>query len=168
MSDFFKNLSSYNLFNNLLPGVVFCVLIDKIFLMSIIQTDITSGIFFYYFIGLVISRIGSIIVEPILKKIGFLSFAIYTDFISASKEDLKIDILSETNNMYRTMLSMMLLISLIGVYNFLGTSYKWLNQSSSYVVIVSLIFLFAFSYKKQTQFIKSRVEKSSTKLVIKA
>jgi hypothetical protein len=159
MSDFFKSLSSYNLFNNLLPGVVFCVLTSKMFLVSLVQTDIASGVFFYYFVGLVISRIGSIIVEPLLKKIGFISFANYSDFISASKEDPKIDVLSEANNMYRTILSMMLLTALVGVYEFLKTSFELFDKYSIYAVMIALIFIFAFSYRKQTQFIKSRVEK---------
>jgi hypothetical protein len=114
MSDFLKNISSYNLFNNLLPGVVFCVSLDKIFSISLIQEDIVTGLFFYYFVGLVISRVGSVVFEPVLKATGFLSFANYSDFISASKEDPKIEVFSEVNNMYRTILAMISLIALIG------------------------------------------------------
>jgi hypothetical protein len=159
MSDFLKSLSSYNLFNNLLPGVVFCVLINKLFFIPLIQPDIVVGVFFYYFVGLVISRFGSIVVEPILKKIGFLSFAPYPDYIIASKEDAKIEILSEANNMYRTMLSMMLLIALIGIYSLLKYQFEVLDKYSTHMMIGSLILLFSWSYKKQTQFIKSRVTK---------
>lgn len=159
MSDFLKSISSYNLFNNLLPGVVSSVLISKLFLIPFIQADIVVGIFFYYFVGLIVSRFGSIVVEPILKKIGFLSFAPYPDYIVASKEDIKIEVLSETNNMYRTMLSMMLLIALIGIYSFLKSQFEFLEKYSTHTMIGSLILLFFWSYQKQTQFIKSRVSK---------
>jgi hypothetical protein len=37
-----------------------------------------------------------------LKKISFLKFALYSDFVSASKNDTKLGVLSEADNMYRT------------------------------------------------------------------
>ncbi len=159
MSDFLKSLSSYNLFNNLLPGVVFSVLVNKIFFIPLVQTDIVTGVFFYYFVGLVISRIGSVIVEPTLKFLGLLSFSDYADFVTASKEDSKIETLSETNNMYRTMLSMMLLIGLLGIYSLLKTRLLEFDQYSIYLVISALIILFASAYKKQTEYIKKRIVK---------
>ena len=160
MSELLKNLSSYNIFNYLLPGVVFCVLTSNLFSLSLIQSDVVVGVFFYYFAGLVISRVGSIIVGPILKKIGFLSFASYSDFISAAKEDPKIEILSQENNMYRTILSMMLLIAFTGGYCFLKEHIEVFDTYSTHLIIAVLIILFALAYKKQTQFIKSRVAKA--------
>jgi hypothetical protein len=79
VSDFIEKISSYNLFNNLLPGVVFCLLADKFFSFSLIQSDIVVGLFFYYFVGLVISRVGSIIVEPLLKNIKIIEFTKYSE-----------------------------------------------------------------------------------------
>jgi hypothetical protein len=55
--------------------------------------NVVVGLFLFYFIGMVISRIGSLTIEPVLKKINFLRFAPYSDFIRASQADVKIDIL---------------------------------------------------------------------------
>ena len=164
MSDFLKSLSSYDIFNNLLPGVVFCVLTSKMFSVSLIQSDVVTGIFFYYFTGLIISRVGSIVLKPLLEKIRFISFSSYSDFISASQEDPKIEILSEANNMYRTMLSMMMLLALTGAYCFFKEDFEFLAEYSAYIFISLSTILFAFSYRKQTNFIKSRIEKSITKV----
>ncbi len=43
MSDFMKNLTSYNLFNNFLPGVVSCVVVTKLFPISLVQTELLTG-----------------------------------------------------------------------------------------------------------------------------
>lgn len=68
MKEILDKLTSYNLFNYLLPGVVFAVLASKVTRFTLIQQDLVAGAFLYYFIGLVISRFGSLILEPILKN----------------------------------------------------------------------------------------------------
>ena len=84
MKDILEKISSYNLFNYLLPGVLFVVILEKFTTYSFVQENLIVGAFVYYFAGLVISRFGSLIVEPLLRKISFLKFADYEDFVSAS------------------------------------------------------------------------------------
>lgn len=89
-----EKISSYNIFNNLLPGVVFCYILNKITRFTIANGDLVENIFMYYFVGMIISRIGSLIVEPILtkaktKKIGpFIKRSNYKDYIVAAKKTL--------------------------------------------------------------------------------
>ena len=111
MKELIDKLSSYNIFNYLLPGTVFAGLGDTITSYSLIQDNILIALFLYYFIGLIISRIGSLTLEPILKWIKFVKFAPYEDFVKASKLGPKIEIFSEQNNMYRSLC--MLSIALI-------------------------------------------------------
>jgi hypothetical protein len=65
MKEILDKLSSYNLFNYLLPGIIFVVLASEITRYSFIHDDIVIGAFLYYFIGLVISRFGSLAIEPL-------------------------------------------------------------------------------------------------------
>jgi hypothetical protein len=90
MKEILEKISSYNLFNYLLPGTVFVFVLAKISEHNFIQKDLLIGAFLYYFIGLIISRIGSVIIEPLLKKWNFLKFAEYSDFVIYSKKDDKI------------------------------------------------------------------------------
>lgn len=62
-------ISSYNLFNNLYPGVIFCYLLKAILGINIISDNWFENLILFYFIGMVISRIGSVIIEPLMKKI---------------------------------------------------------------------------------------------------
>ncbi len=163
MKEFLEKISSYNLFNYLLPGIIFVVLCKYFTSLDIVQKDLVIGVFFYYFIGLIISRLGSLIIEPILKKIKFVIFAPYKDFISASEKDAKLEVLSEVNNMYRTFSSLFLIIIFIKFYESLASRWSFIIQWTSELLIVCFIVLFLFSYKKQTQYIKRRVEKYLTK-----
>lgn len=100
MDKILDKLSSYNIFNYLFPGAVFCVVSDRYFTIPLLQDSIIDGLFLYYFVGLVISRFGSIAIEPLLKKLRIIQYSEYADFVEASKADPKIEILSESNNMY--------------------------------------------------------------------
>lgn len=103
MKDLLDKLTTYNLFNYLFPGVVFVIVASIFTKYSFVQQDIVLGVFLYYFIGLVISRFGSLVVEPILRKLSFVEFVEYGDFVAAAKKDEKIELLSEANNSYRTL-----------------------------------------------------------------
>ena len=108
METLLGKLSSYNIFNYLFPGIIFVIIAENLTRFTFIQKDVFLGLFLYYFIGLVISRIGSLVIEPILRRL--VKFANYGDFIAASKIDNKIELLSENNNMYRTLCSLFLLL----------------------------------------------------------
>ena len=103
MKEIINKLSSYNLFNYLLPGTVLVALTEAFTSFSFPQVDLLIALFLYYFIGLIISRIGSLFVEPFLRWTRFIRFADYEDYVEASKSDSTIETLSEQNNMYRTL-----------------------------------------------------------------
>jgi membrane protein CcdC involved in cytochrome C biogenesis len=87
MEKLLEKLSSYNIFNYLFPGMIFCILLEKTTSYSIIQENIVIDVFLAYFIGLLISRISSLIIEPLLKKVKFVKFAEYKDFLVALYRD---------------------------------------------------------------------------------
>jgi hypothetical protein len=124
MKELLDKITSYNLFNYLLPGIVFVFLAKEFTDYDLVQDKEIIGAFLYYFIGMVISRIGSLIFEPFLKWIKVIKLADYKDFIIASKADAKIELLSEANNTYRTLASMSFLLITTKCYNILQTSYS--------------------------------------------
>jgi len=158
MKDLLDKLSSYNIFNYLLPGVIFVVLAEGLTAFHFIQKDIVLGVFFYYFIGLIISRLGSIVIEPLLKGTKFIKFSPYEDFVSASKKDEKLNILSEVNNMYRTFCSLFSSLILLMAYERLLNRFPSVGEWNAAVLVLGLLGLFCFSYKKQTQYITKRIE----------
>ena len=163
MKELLDKLTSYNIFNYLLPGVLFAGIGSYYAQYPLIIDNIVISVFVYYFYGLVISRIGSLIIEPFLKKLQFVRFAPYPQFVAASKVDEKIEVLSETNNMYRSLISMLICLLLAMTYSHLENTYAWFSGYTQSVVIVLLLLLFAFSYKKQSEYITNRVSGTSKK-----
>jgi hypothetical protein len=163
MKELLDKISSYNLFNYLLPGIIYVGIIQKLTSIDLVFENNFIGAFSYYFIGLIISRIGSLLIEPILKKCKIIKFSDYGDFISASKEDEQIVLFSEINNTYRTLISLSFLLMFTLVYDKfiipLDLAPIWISS----ILSVCLILLFTFSYQKQTSFINKRIEKFKNK-----
>ncbi len=158
MKDILDKLSSYNIFNNLFPGVVF-VAFAKLFLRhSFVQENVFVALFLYYFIGLVISRLGSLIVEPILKKTSFVRFAEYKHFVSVSQKDATLVVLSEVNNTYRTLCALFLTLIVVRGYEALEELVPPIKMATPFVAILILFLLFLWSYRKQTTYITKQVE----------
>jgi len=162
MKEIIDKISSYNIFNYLFPGVLFVVLLKEITNYDLIQENNLIGAFLYYFIGLSISRIGSLIIGFYLQKNSKFKFAKYSDYIKASEKDNKVELFSEVNNMYRTIISLLFLLLLAKVYSIADEFFEISVSFSSIFIIILLIILFIFSYKKQTGFIVKRV-KNKTK-----
>lgn len=158
MNSLLEKLSSYNIFNYLLPGIIFVVVAKEFTHYSLIQQDIVVGIFLYYFVGLVISRFGSIIIEPFLRRVSYLNFADYKEFVAASQKDSKLDLLSEANNTYRTFCSLFALLFLLKLYDQIESRFPALKDWSLTIVVFALLVMFLFSYRKQTQYITKRIK----------
>jgi hypothetical protein len=158
MKELLDKISSYNLFNYLLPGILFAVLAERITKYSFVQDNIVTGVFVYYLIGLAISRIGSLLIEPLLKKLCFIRFADYKDFVAASKKDEKLEVLSEANNTYRTLCSLSVLLLLLKVYERIEDRFSMLKDCGGIILVVLLLLIFLFAYRKQTLFVLKRIK----------
>lgn len=157
MKDILQKLSTYNIFNYLLPGIVFVVLLRFFTSFNLVLDELIIGAFLYYFIGMVISRIGSILIEPILKKSKIVKFSDYQKFILASKNDEKIELFSEVNNMYRTFIAMLLILIVVVGYENINSIISMNDTFKSIIVLIALTLLFLLSYRKQTQYINRRI-----------
>ena len=101
MDKFIEKLEEYKIFNYLLPGIIFTYLLKYYVGIDIFQSNVIEMAFIFYFIGSVISRFGSVVIEEILKKIKFIKYSNYNDYINAVKKDDFIKKLLISNNTYR-------------------------------------------------------------------
>lgn len=163
-------ISSYNIFNNLFPGIIFCSILTKATRFCFTSENIIEQLFIWYFTGMVISRIGSVFVEGFLRRLKFnkrpyLVFADYKEYITASEAKPFIVTLSEVNNTYRTMIALLLSMGLVYLYDIFV--FEWIaekisigNKLTVIIVGVFLLILFIKSYKKQTDYVRKQVEKN--------
>ena len=105
-----------------------------------------------------ISRISSIAIEPLLKFSKIVTFRNYKLFIEASKKDDKLDILVETSNMFRVLFTMIFLTVLTKVYYSTQGFWNLSETTEKYIMLGFLCLIYLLSYRKQTDFIKRRID----------
>ena len=159
MDKFIEKLEEYKIFNYLLPGIIFTYLLKYYVGIDIFQSNVIEMAFIFYFIGSVISRFGSVVIEEILKKIKFIKYSNYNDYINAVKKDDFIKKLLISNNTYRTLCAGFLLILIIkGVKELVN--YFNLQTGIIYTIVIIFGFIvYLLSFKKQTGIIVKRVDK---------
>ncbi|MEP3035982.1 MAG: hypothetical protein ABJO67_16760 [Pseudoruegeria sp.] len=159
MKELISKLSSYNLFNYLLPGALFVFICRYLELLKATESNIVLEFFVYYFAGMTISRVGSLIVEPLFKRIKLVSYAEYPEYLDACKRDDKIEILLEQNNVYRTIVA--LFFSVLPLQ--LAVAYGVPNELLTGALLISVFILYVLAYRKQTSYIRQRVEKNKNR-----
>jgi hypothetical protein len=164
MEELAKKISEYQIFNFLLPGAVFAALVTKTTNYNLVLSNVILALSVYYFLGLVISRCGSLVISPLIKMLKIVKFAPYPDFLRASKTDAKLDMLSQENNMYRSFISMFAIYLAVFLYskNIFNIN-DHINFDTAVLVLTLLgLLVFTLAYRKQTHFITKRIRTSSS------
>jgi hypothetical protein len=160
MKELLDKIGSYNLFNYLLPGSLYLGYLQVSLPYDFSDDNLVIVGFFGYFLGLIISRVGSIFIEPVLKSIGFIKFREYAEFIEASRKDEKLEVLSEQNNTYRSTLALVVVVGLSQVFKFLVAKFELSNTFVFITIFILLLLLFLGAYRKQTGYITKRIDKT--------
>lgn len=158
MSEILNKISSYNIFNYLFPGAVFVTLAAHFGILKPPSDELVQKLLWFYFVGLTISRVGSVAIEPLLRKVRFAKEkSAYGAYLTACEKDQKLEVMLEVSNTYRTLVTAfgVLLVSMITVsaVQALGVSVAWRDRS----VMVLLLALFLLSFRNQDEIVTQRV-----------
>lgn len=157
MNEFLKSLSeklsAYQLFNFIYPGAVFLGILSY----KGVPLGMLKGIWWFllasYFLGMTISRFGSIVIESICLKFGWIEkydIKRYADNIAKNSFTA---ILLELTNFYRTICSM-------GILLFLCTIFKYQQDDKCCMLFVEVLFvlLFGISFIKQHHYLEDKLK----------
>jgi hypothetical protein len=158
MGDLLSKLESYRILNYLLPGTVFIFACDVLGIYKFESQNLFVLAFIAYFLGMTLSRIGSLFLEKPLEWIGFTKRSSYDHFILAEKADNKISTLMEEANTYRTIVAT---ATIVGLADFVKSLLAQGTVTTRVVVtllLISLILIYLFAYRKQVKYLARRIE----------
>ena len=159
-----ERLSQYNFLTNLLPGTILCTMLRYLVGFDVgFSTEWYRLIVIFYFVGMVNNRVGSLLVEPILRRFGIIKPMPYETYVLAEQHDEKIRTLMTENNVYRSCLSVCLIVLISFGYKWLMDRFCFLEENTSLILLVFMIVLFVFSFRKQTRYISNRVKQADKK-----
>ena len=158
MEALMNKLTTYEIFTNLFPGVLFYYFLDFLVEVENKVVDILFILFLSYFLGMFLSRIGSLVIETLFDKLKIIDKAKYEDYVKAElkEKECKTSLfaLVEKSNIYRTLIATFLLMFVIYLFLYI------INKSGNLLLLCSFlvfVFVFSLSYKKQVKYIKERV-----------
>lgn len=136
----------YELVNIFIPASVFITIISnfKIFNFDFFAQPLLCQITILFITGYVLSRIGSVIVQPVMELLKIINMQDYKNYLKYTDKNIKV--MQCTANEYRTY------IALFGVLYVIHTNSSYIRCLWLFIVI-----LFGLSYKKQMSFIQKRL-----------
>lgn len=158
MADALNKISAYELFTIFFPGVLTVGYSLWILDIKILDGSISQYAFMFcvaYLCGIVISRLGSILIQPLARKIRFIDWS--SGYYAAEKKDGKISILQKDFNMYRSLVVAILICIVLTIYS---VSCENLDEDICVFLIIFLVLLLIvslFSYRKQSKYITERI-----------
>lgn len=165
MTGNFGKLSPYEILNNLLPGILLCGSICWLFGIRIQIDTVFSAVFascLVYTSGLIMSRVGSLLLAPIARETGFIVWS--QKFYEVEERDGKLAILLRDMNMYRTLSTTFLFLTVLSIVSWISQQEQWSTWVWSFGVTFGLALtfvIFLFSYRKQSKAIYRRIERSA-------
>lgn len=164
MDEILSLIKPYELVINLFPGIM-----SNYFLKRLFGVDLTLGcndiekLFIWYFIGMIVSRFASVVIEPLSKFVKLIQCASYNDYLEAQKQDKQISLLARKSELYRNLLAMGILMVILIIVNIvLLIDFTKILQSSvvaELLIGMLIVVIFAIAYRKQVTYVRKRVEK---------
>jgi hypothetical protein len=81
-----EKISTYQILNYMIPGSILCLLLKYLVGYDLLMFSVVENIVVVYFIGMVNSRLSSLVLKHFLKKIKIINEADHKEFILALKE----------------------------------------------------------------------------------
>jgi hypothetical protein len=152
-----EKISAYNIFNYLFSGALFFVGLDFLSPQPLPQCNAVVSLLVAYFAGMTLSRVGSLVIEPFLRKIRFVRYCDYGDFVKAELADPKVATLSQENNTFRTLIAVFVGLLVAEVVMAIMQKHPEAQSVMEWAWPMALLCLFLFAYRKQTAYIVKRV-----------
>jgi hypothetical protein len=155
-----EKIGGYDLVVTLIPGVILAEALRLYGCPLISWESVVPYAVVSYLLGLIASRLGSMLVAPVAQKISKKSFD-YNNFVRAEKADPKIQTLLQTANAYRSFCGVAFAFFFI-VISYEGVELLGLSEPVRLILVVSCMGILSFiSYLKQRSYIAARVGISS-------
>lgn len=144
------------MFNNLVPGAISALFFDGFVLTeSLFDMNIVIVLVVCYVLGVIGSRIGSVVLEPLAKRVGLIRRGEYSRFVQAKKIDGQIDVLVTISSMYRSLAGSAVLSTAAFLYSLVPT--RWRFCTLVFAAIGTFILLIA-SWCKQELYVVKRID----------
>lgn len=152
----FEKLDAYNLVANLVPGAALTYALHFSNFPTPAPENLGAFLLVAFVAGVTANRLGSLLLDPLLRWTKFLKPKDYPSFLNRERQDSKLDSLVANSGLYRTFFMSgglyLLALSLSSAAN------RLTKQELFVVLIVVGMGVFLFALRKEDKYIFDRVQ----------
>lgn len=159
MENLVNSISKYQLAINLIPGYIFAILLQRYAHIVLLEGDVLQDAFVSYFFGLIIGRIGSIVVERLMDRYNktYKHAPKYNDKVKAERIDPKIEILDRQCTIYRNCCAGCCCV-IIGIFiNCIFGDGSFYSSAKYILTFLILTILLVMAMDKQCNYVNKRI-----------
>jgi hypothetical protein len=152
-----EKLDAYDLVANLVPGAALTYALHFSKFPTPSPEDWAAFLLVAFVAGVTTNRLGSLCLDPLLRRVKFLNPKDYDSFVSSEKVDKKLETLVANHGLYRTFFTAGL------VYLLLILTSHWFPSIASSDQVVFVLFVlagmivFLFAFRKEDTYIHTRI-----------
>jgi hypothetical protein len=152
----FDKLDAYNLVANLVPGAALTYALHFSKFPTPSPGHIGAFLLVAFVAGVTANRLGSLILDPLLRRLKFLKPKDYRSFLVREKEDDKLDALVANSGLYQSFFTAGA-IYLLALLSSAAAAYLTKQGLLTALVICGML-VFLFALKNEDGYIHSRIE----------
>jgi hypothetical protein len=156
----FDKLDAYNLVANLVPGAALTYALHFSKFPTPPPSELGAFLLVAFVAGVTANRLGSLLLDPFLRHLGFLKPKDYRSFLMREKGDQKLDALVANSGLYRTFFTAGFLYIAALIASPLITTVS--NEALFVAFVAAGMTVFLFALRKEDGYIHSRIEADKT------
>lgn len=154
----FDKLDAYDILANLIPGAALTYALHVSQFPTPDPKDWAAFLLVAFVVGVTTNRIGSIALDPLLRKISFLQQKDYEAFVAAEKKDPKLSTIVANHGLYRTFLTAGLLYGVLLMVMWALPDLDWKSPIVVLLAVLAGLAVFAWALRKEDGYIHDRIE----------
>lgn len=153
MDEILKKISAYDLLNTMIPGAALVFFLKVYGYFDFEAGDALFLVILAYILGVIASRVGSLILESIALKFDWFERD-YAGYIQVEQDDDRLLTLTTIANMYRTLAGSVVVLAVLALGSLVPDAFRtWL-----YIIYSAASFLlFLLGWIKQEHYVQRRL-----------
>ncbi|GLR46525.1 hypothetical protein [Sphingomonas astaxanthinifaciens] len=154
----FDKLDAYNLVANLVPGAALTYAFHATGIPSPKPEDIGAFVLVAFVIGVTVNRLGSIVLDPLMRKLRLLKPKDYRSFVTSEREDKKLETIVANAGLYHTFLTAGVVF--LSALLFRSTLSQLNHDLLATVLVLMGMAVFFLAFRKEDGYIHTRIDVS--------
>ena len=154
----FDKLDAYNLVANLVPGAALTYALHFSKFPTPSPEEIGAFLLVSFVAGVTTNRLGSLVLDPFLRRRGFLQPKRYDSFVTSEKTDKKLETLVANHGLYRTFFTAGFIYLILIAISHVLASWTMSPEVALALFVVAGMLVFLFAFRKEDEYIHIRIQ----------